>query len=95
MYDHNSISTPSFPVARAFTNPRPVRTFDAYEQFLPKKSGIKQGHIRDPYMPGEEIRKKLSEIKGHLVWMPLHFLEDAEMAERGVQVNSVTESVYT
>ena len=46
-------------------------------------------------MPGEEVRKKLEQIKGHLVWMPLLFLHDAEMAERGMQVNSVTESVYT
>jgi hypothetical protein len=29
------------------------------------------------------------------VWMPLDFLRDAEMAEKGLQVNSWTESVYT
>jgi phospholipase D1/2 len=44
--------------------------------------------------PTEEIRAKLDKIKGHLVWMPLDFLKDAEMAETGLQVNQFTESVY-
>lgn len=26
---------------------------------------------------------KLDKIKGHVVWMPLDFLEDAQMAEPG------------
>jgi len=33
--------------------------------------------------PPQEIRQKLDQIKGHLVWMPLRFLEDAPMAETG------------
>ena len=41
------------------------------------------------------MRAKLEQIKGHLVWMPLNFLKDAEMAEKGLQVNQFTESVYT
>ena len=71
-----------------------VRTFKDYQEFLPK-TGVKQGHLYDPFMPGEEVREKLQQIKGHLVWMPLHFLEEENMAERGMQVNSITESVYT
>lgn len=46
-------------------------------------------------IPPVEIRAKLDQIKGHLVWMPLDFLKDAEMAEKGLQVNQFTESVYT
>jgi phospholipase D1/2 len=46
-------------------------------------------------IPPEEIRQKLDQIKGHLVWMPLDFLKDAEMAEKGLQVNAWTESIYT
>jgi phospholipase D1/2 len=46
-------------------------------------------------MPPEDAREKLEHIKGHLVRMPMAFLEDAEMAERGLQVNSWTQSVYT
>jgi phospholipase D1/2 len=61
---------------------------------MPPK-GVKPGHIFDQFMPPEDARKKLDAIKGHLVWMPLDFLKDAEMAERGLQVNSLTESVYT
>jgi phospholipase D1/2 len=46
-------------------------------------------------IPPEEIRVKLDQIKGHLVWMPLEFLKDANMAETGLQVNAWTESIYT
>lgn len=46
-------------------------------------------------MPAEDARQKLAQIKGHLVHMPMEFLEGAEMAERGLAVNSWTESVYT
>ncbi|KAL8408343.1 hypothetical protein RB594_006952 [Gaeumannomyces avenae] len=70
-----------------------VKTFDEYDHFRPPK-GVKPGHIYDRFLPPDDIRKKLDEIKGHLVWMPMEFLEDAEMAERGLQVNQWTESVY-
>ncbi len=71
-----------------------VKNFEDYDKFLPPK-GTKSGHIYDKMIPPNEIRAKLNEIKGHLVWMPLEFLKDAEMAEKGLQVNSWTESVYT
>ena len=73
----------------------PVKTFDDYEAFLPKHNKYKQGHLHDPYMPAQEVRQKLDQIKGHLVWMPLDFLKDANMAEKGLQVNAYTESIYT
>ncbi|KAI9893599.1 MAG: hypothetical protein M1814_006395 [Vezdaea aestivalis] len=71
-----------------------VVDFETYEKFLPKKV-VKAGHVWDPFMPVDDLRAKLDEIKGHLVWFPLEFLRDAEMAETGLQVNSVTESIYT
>ncbi|CAJ2502101.1 Uu.00g049540.m01.CDS01 [Anthostomella pinea] len=71
-----------------------VKTFDDYNVFLPPK-GVKAGHIFDRFQPAEDIRKKLDQIKGHLVWMPLDYLKDANMAEAGLQVNSWTESIYT
>jgi len=61
----------------------------------PNEIAHKQGHLYDPSMPVEEIKRKLDLIKGHLVWMPLTFLEDANMAETGLQVNQFTESIYT
>lgn len=71
-----------------------VKTFEDYDRYLPPR-GVRQGHIFDQFMPPEDARKKLEQIKGHLVWMPMDFLVDAEMAERGLAVNSWTESVYT
>ncbi|KAI1172660.1 phospholipase D/nuclease [Nemania sp. FL0916] len=71
-----------------------VKTFDDYNVFLPPK-GVKSGHIFDRYLPPDDIRRKLDQIKGHLVWMPLDYLKDANMAETGLQVNAWTESVYT
>lgn len=71
-----------------------MKTFEDYDNFLPPK-GVKAGHIFDKFQPPQGIRERLDEIKGHLVWMPLDYLKDAEMAETGLQVNSWTESVYT
>ncbi|KAI2472482.1 phospholipase D/nuclease [Annulohypoxylon bovei var. microspora] len=71
-----------------------VKTFEDYNTFLPPK-GVKAGHIFDRFLPPDDIRKKLDQIKGHLVWMPLDYLKDANMAETGLQVNTWTESVYT
>lgn len=56
---------------------------------------MKAGHIFDRMMDPEDIRQKLDKVKGHLVLMSLDFLKDANMAETGLQVNSITESVYT
>jgi phospholipase D1/2 len=72
----------------------PVKTFDDYYRFLPPK-GVKAGHIFDRFLPPEDVRSKLDKVQGHLVWMPLDFLQDANMAEVGLQVNQFTESVYT
>ncbi|OJJ07083.1 hypothetical protein ASPVEDRAFT_46461 [Aspergillus versicolor CBS 583.65] len=71
-----------------------IKTFEEYDSYRPK-DGCKLGHLFDPYMPAKEVREKLDKIKGHLVWMPLDFLKDAEMAEPGLQVNQITESIYT
>lgn len=71
-----------------------IKTFEQYDSYRPK-DGCKLGHLFDPYMPVKEVREKLDKIKGHLVWMPLDFLKDAEMAEPGLQVNQITESIYT
>lgn len=72
----------------------PVKTFDDYDNFLPKQ-GTKAGHIYDRMQDPADVRKKLDKVKGHLVFMSLDFLKDANMAETGLQVNSITESVYT
>lgn len=70
-----------------------IKTWKDYDDFAPRKS-IKQGHLYDPFIPAEEVRKELDKIRGHLVWMPLDFLCNEEMAEKGLQVNSMTEVSY-
>lgn len=66
-----------------------IKTFDDYDNFLPRKQ--KDGHLFDMFQPVKDVREKLDQIKGHLVWMPLDFLKDAEMAEPGLSVNQFTE----
>ncbi|KAF1949542.1 phospholipase-like protein PldA [Byssothecium circinans] len=75
-----------------------ILTFEDYDKFTPNPKtdeSHKQGHLYDLERPVEQVRKELDKVKGHLVWMPLMFLRDAEMAEKGLQVNSYTESIYT
>ena len=92
------ITVGSFPsplILQVGVNRDLVKTFDDYQAFLPRHDKFKQGHLHDPFMDPKEVRQKLDQIKGHLVWMPLDFLKDAEMAEKGMAVNAYTESIYT
>ncbi|KAK5044522.1 hypothetical protein LTR84_010733 [Exophiala bonariae] len=68
-----------------------IKTWKDYDSFAPRKT-IKQGHLHDPHMPAELIRQEMDKIRGHLVWMQLDFLCEEEMAEKGIQVNSMTEA---
>ena len=68
-----------------------IKTFEQYNAFMPDKSQWKQGHLADPFVPVDEVKKKLDKVRGHLVWFPLEFLENAEMAEPGLSVNQFTE----
>lgn len=74
-----------------------VKTFDDYKRYLPTNApGHKVGHIWDHVnWSAADVRAQLDRIRGHLVWMPLRFLSEAEMAEKGLQVNAYTESIYT
>ena len=73
-----------------------VKTFEDYDAFMPKNTQKRlAGHLFDPYQPVDNVRAELDKVRGHLVWMPLKFLQDEEMASWGMQVNSWTESVYT
>jgi phospholipase D1/2 len=75
-----------------------ILTFQDYDTFTPNPKTDKehkQGHLYNKDLSVAEVRKELDRIKGHLVWMPLNFLEKEEMAEKGLQVNAWTESIYT
>lgn len=67
-----------------------IKTWKDYDTFAPRET-VEQGHLHDPHMPVELVRKELDKIRGHLVWMPLDFLSEEEMAEKGLQVNVYTE----
>lgn len=66
-----------------------IKNFEDYDAFMPH--GVKAGHLFNVHQPVQYIRECLDKIQGHLVWMPLRFLEDAEMAEPGLAVNQITE----
>ena len=68
-----------------------IKTWKDYDTFSPRNGSVKQGHLHDPYMPVQQVRKELDKIRGHLVWMPLDFLCEETMAEKGMQINSYTE----
>ncbi|KAF2817034.1 phospholipase-like protein PldA [Mytilinidion resinicola] len=75
-----------------------ILTFEDYDKFTPNPKGDKehkQGHLYDKTRPVAEVRKELDRIKGHLVWMPMKFLQNADMAEKGLTLNAYTESIYT
>ena len=43
-----------------------------------------------------EVKERLSEVKGHLVWMPMRFMEgEALVNETDLSVNKLTMSLYT
>ncbi|KAI5777723.1 phospholipase D/transphosphatidylase [Geopyxis carbonaria] len=54
---------------------------------------INGGEVKDWTV--KEVKEMLAEVRGHLVDLPLRFLEGEQMAEPGLQVNRVTESIYT
>ena len=67
-----------------------IKSWKDYDTFAPPKA-VKQGHLFDPYMKADEVRKTLDQVRGHLVWHALDFLKDEVMAEKGLQVNAYTE----
>ncbi|KAL2002201.1 hypothetical protein VTN02DRAFT_424 [Thermoascus thermophilus] len=72
-----------------------IRTWADYDSFTPRSDVARQGHLHDPAsLSVSEVREKLDQIGGHLVWMPLNFLKDVNMAEPSLTVNQWTESIY-
>ncbi|RPB03820.1 phospholipase D [Choiromyces venosus 120613-1] len=73
-----------------------IKTWRDYDQFIPRSEDVKSGHlVVGDDVTAEQVREKLGSIRGHLVWMPLCFLQGEELAEKGLQVNTWTESIYT
>ncbi|KAH8146704.1 uncharacterized protein LAJ45_09387 [Morchella importuna] len=74
-----------------------IKTWKDYDSFLPRGDNVKSGHlfVDEKMMSTKEVKAKLSQIRGHLVWMPLMFLQDEKLDEQGLSVNAWTESIYT
>ncbi len=72
-----------------------VRSWKEYDEFFPKPP-IKTGHIADPSFDLAWIKQRLGQVKGALVQMPLHFLEneDLEKGAMSAEVNAMTLDIY-
>jgi phospholipase D1/2 len=58
------------------------------------------GHVvREEFSPGQqgvdEMKEVLSRVRGNLVEMPLLFLKEEDIAKEGLELNALTEEVYT
>lgn len=57
------------------------------------------GHVVPGQFKGEQglkdLKEALSRVRGNLVDMPIWFLNDEDIAQEGLGLNSMTEIVYT
>ncbi|KAI8981075.1 hypothetical protein BDB01DRAFT_795326 [Pilobolus umbonatus] len=73
-----------------------ITNWAAYSEFYPNLKLISLGHVYDPYMPLEEVRKHLNMVKGHLVEFPMSFLCNEDLAGEAVPiVNAALQELYT
>jgi len=67
-----------------------------YEEYVPKgPDAPKVGHVAPSAGDVHEVKRELSRIQGHLVEMPLDFLEQDKMYRESTAVNLVTMDIYT
>jgi len=56
---------------------------------------VRRNFSKDPVQAAKEVKEVLAHIRGHLIEMPLHFLEEEDIAKEGVTLNIFTETLYT
>ncbi|KAL8286802.1 hypothetical protein RQP46_004330 [Phenoliferia psychrophenolica] len=61
----------------------------SYKAFVPQ-APMKPGHVARPDMPVSFIKESLDKVRGHLVTMPLDFLEKETLLAMDASVNPVT-----
>ena len=67
-----------------------------YAEYVPSgPNAPKVCHVAPTAGDVHEVKRELSRIQGHLVEMPLDFLEQDKMYREGKAVNLVTMSIYT
>ena len=65
-----------------------------------KPAKYEWGHVvRENFEAGEaglkQVKDLLSQVRGTLVEMPLHFLDKEDIAKTGMSLNALTETIYT
>src|SRR5579871_5862891 len=68
-------------------NSNKVRNFQTYHKFV---TPTKIGHVADYKMDLDLIVNQLSRVKGHIVSMPLHYMEQEELDQPSFQINELT-----
>lgn len=73
-----------------------VRNWAQYGEYIRATGSIKTGHVAHAALSIQEVKNDLSKIRGHLVDMPIHFLEEEAYLTEGdfMSVNSVTLAIY-
>ncbi|KAL1408303.1 hypothetical protein Q8F55_005109 [Vanrija albida] len=73
-----------------------VRSWTQYSEYIRATGSIKTGHVAHAALTAQEVKNDLSKIRGHLVDMPIHFLEEEAYLTEGdfMSVNSVTLAIY-
>lgn len=73
-----------------------ILTWDEYHKFYPDTEKIELGHVYDPHMSVQEIRKQLDTIRGHLVEFPTKFLSYEDLQGQSIPfVSAATQHLYT
>jgi len=75
--------------AKRFMLTNLVRTTEEYDNFVTK---TEVDHVADYSMPLSYIVNRLSEVRGHVVEMPLHYMENVQLIAPGInlEINAVT-----
>ncbi|KAK4054720.1 hypothetical protein OIV83_000644 [Microbotryomycetes sp. JL201] len=70
-----------------------VKSWDEYHKWVPQQP-VKPGHVASLDRPVREIKEQLSRIRGHIVPMPLSFLENEKLLALDASVNPATLNIY-
>ena len=73
-----------------------VTNWDDYHKFYPDPEKISLGHVHDPDMSVQEVRKNLDTVRGHLVEFPTKFLMFEDLQSEAIPlIGSAMQELYT
>lgn len=82
-----------------FATPKPAKKEAGVEPEKPKPAEPWGHVVRSEFSPGaqgaREVKEILSAVRGMLVEMPLDFLSEEDIAQEGLGLNALTETLYT